>query len=266
MVPMQALIVDMQYLVYAILPFPVQFAPLAELLAANHGIGHSKLETVSSAELIAITGKVNHQKVISSTENALAYARVIDELFRLYTLLPVRYGTVANSREAVVSLLKKHTHQLHQNLDEVKNREEFSLKMLWKHEGSYQYFRGQPGAAKKEVPIPFPADSPQKTYLLQKIRKHRQENALVDYAEQLANKLEHWLVSFHPTFRFKIMVSQRLILDATMLIKKGYQQDVVQAISCFQDRYPDLHFLLTGPWPPYNFVKLPNDGTGQKSP
>ena len=255
----------MHYLLYAILPLPFQFAYLDKVLAANHGINHSKLEAVSSTELIAITGKVNHQKVVSSTENALAYAKVIDELFRHYTLLPVRYGTVVNSREKVVSLLKKHAHQIHQNLDRVKNKEEFSLKVLLKTKGKSPFFREQQGVDKKEGPMPFQADTPQKTYLLQKIRKHHQENTLMSHAEQLANEFKHRLASLNPTFRFKNMVSQRMILDAAILIRKGYQQDLVQTIRCFQSSYPELHFLLTGPWPPYNYAELPINETRQKS-
>lgn len=255
----------MQYLVYAILPLPVQFTPLDKLLMANHGIDHSKLEAVSSTGLIAVAGKVNRQKVVSSTENALIYARVIDELFRHYTLLPVRYGTVANSREAVVSLLKKHTHELRQNLDEVKNKEEFSLKLFWKHKGRHQSIGEQPGAEEKEEQMPFLADTPRKTYLLQKIRRHRHEKTLANYSVQLAGEVKHWLASLSPTFKFKNMVSQHIILDATILIKKGHQQDLVQATRSFQDHHPDLHLLLTGPWPPYHFVELSSNETGQKS-
>ena len=52
------------------------------------------------------------------------------------------------------------------------------------------------------------------------------------------------------------MSSATNIVDAYILIEKENKNELLKMVKHFQNQYPSLNFILTGPWPPYNFVEI----------
>jgi hypothetical protein len=38
-------------------------------------------------------------------------------------------------------------------------------------------------------------------------------------------------------------------------LEKDKKEELIKAIKDLQEIYPGMDFVLTGPWPPYNFVE-----------
>jgi len=244
----------MHYLIYAIIVSPNLPEFPDKWLAEVQGINNSQLTTVNSNGLTAIAGKINNKDVVANTENVLKYATVIDELFKHYTVLPVRYGTFMDSQMAIGTMMEKHSMTFKQNLDKVENKEEFSLKVFWDFEEESKKIRDKMYADEIGSNFPFPGNSQSKLYLLQKVKEHRFENALLSYVRKLIDEICNLVVQFKPDYVFKKMASRTMILDAAFLMEKKQEIAFAEAINPLKKKYGNLRFLLTGPWPPYNFV------------
>ena len=46
------------------------------------------------------------------------------------------------------------------------------------------------------------------------------------------------------------------IIDAVFLLEKDKKEDCINVVNNLQNKYPSLNLMLTGPWPPYNFVDI----------
>ena len=243
-------------MLYAIIASPDCSDLLTSRLSAIQGVEDSKLITVSCNKLTAIVAEISRKKVVVNTENALTFAKVIDKLSRHYPILPIRYGTLMDSDESIILLLEKYESKFEQNLCVVENKEEFSLKVFWDYEKESKKIRQQIYATEMENRTPFQGDSSSKAYLLQKMKEHRFENALLTSVEQLVGEICMLLTRFNPIYKFKKMVSQTMILDAVLLFDKEQKEVLIRAIDGLKNQHKNLRFLLTGPWPPYNFVEL----------
>lgn len=58
------------------------------------------------------------------------------------------------------------------------------------------------------------------------------------------------------------LVSDRLILNGYFLVKKDRIGEFSNAVEELESKYPNLKFHYSGPWAPYNFVKI-NIGTNK---
>lgn len=58
------------------------------------------------------------------------------------------------------------------------------------------------------------------------------------------------------------LVSDRLILNGYFLVKKDRVGEFSNTVEELESKYPNLKFLYSGPWAPYNFVKI-NIGTNK---
>jgi len=224
-------------------------------LSAIHGIQNTSAFGVSHNGLVAVLEEVNHARVVVNTENAIQYAKIIEELHQHYDLLPARYGTVMETKDAAVCMLEKYRKEFEENLQRVENKEEFSLKVFWDYEKGSEEIRKKMAHNATEVRI-SPGEKESAAYLFEKIKAYRFENALLEYAEQLCEEIRLATEVFSPDIKFKKMPSQSLLVDAVFLQKKGLKQDFIQLVSWIKERHEDFRFLLTGPWPPYNFVDI----------
>jgi hypothetical protein len=55
-------------------------------------------------------------------------------------------------------------------------------------------------------------------------------------------------------YKIQKMATVSIIIDAVFMVEKERKSDVIQAVADMKNQYPGLNFILTGPWPAYNFV------------
>lgn len=241
-------------MLYAITVLPDQPEFLLSFLSTVRGVDNSKLSVISHNGLMAIFGETVKGKAVANTENVLMYATVIEAMFRNFTVLPVRYGTLMDSEKAVIALLEKYGKAFKQNLSRLENKEELSLKVLWDPQKGNDKIRQQLQAYRAVAP--FTGNSVSKEYLLRKLKEHQFENALQSYVKRLVDEIGKLVIRFNTLHQFKKMVSETIILDAVFLLEKGQKKAFTQAIEQLRNKHESLHFFLTGPWPPYSFVEL----------
>jgi len=97
------------------------------------GIGE-RGDIVHTVHFVSLAAVVSDSPIVeyeSSRRNMMAHTRVLEEVMQEFTILPVRFGTVAPSAEAVQRVLKRRSSEFHDLLVEMEGRVELGLKAFW---------------------------------------------------------------------------------------------------------------------------------------
>ena len=90
------------------------------------------VSTIGFNEISAVISSSPMTKYVINRENMTAHEKVIEEVMKDYTVLPVRFCTIASSAEEVRTLLRRRYSEFKSLLRDMDNKVEMGLKALWK--------------------------------------------------------------------------------------------------------------------------------------
>lgn len=98
------------------------------------GIGEKRDEvvTIGAKGLAAVVsnGSLDHYAV--SRDNLLAHTRVVEKIAEQFTVLPMRFCTVAESADEVLGLLENREREFKNLLKDFEGKVEVGIKVIWK--------------------------------------------------------------------------------------------------------------------------------------
>ncbi len=250
---------------YAILDFTCIIEKESNLNISNNsinktglgfkGLYDSYLYCLSYGDIAIAVSEIWDHRLKINKKCILEYEKIIEDLMENYSLLPFRFGTAFEEESEIVKLLKEQYDKFNLNLQRVKNKLEFGLKVMWDYENAGQKII--PFSCLKESQKIFDAlegNSPYRKYLANKFKKYKHEEALMKNAENIINDIYPYLEEVSSLSTFKKMLTKKIILDANFLVEKGKEDKFINRIRELEQGRKDLKFLFTGPWPPYNFT------------
>jgi hypothetical protein len=246
----------MDKIAYAIIDSNNNLDKINDFIKGIRGIAGSNLYTITFKDVSVVVSYFTHAKYFLSKELAIDFARVVEELSQQLTLLPIRFGIYSKSDENINLLLYDNYNSFRDNLTKIENKFEFGLKVIWDFKKGNKKIKEKVESEVLKVDDYFSQRTIHTNYLFEKIKKHRLEDALLKHEEQLIKEIGLYLAEINPDCKFKKMLSQSIILDAVFLVKKAKKVEFIEAIEALKQQHGDLHFLLTGPWPPYSFVEI----------
>lgn len=244
----------MEKIVYAIVKTEPGAVSGTDLLTDIEGLSGMLLCLVTYKTIGAVVSDFNSGVTATEKATVMSYAAIIEKLSKRTVLLPVRFGTLFRSDEMVKELLIHHYDLLSNNLDNVENKDEYGLKILWDYERGVERIKQKTESEKLNVGNYFSRQTPHTGYLIEKIKQHRIEEAILKEAEQIIGLISTELACVAPQSRFKKMVSAQILLEGIFLVERNRKGEFISAIEKIKQHHPDLHFLMTGPWPPYSFA------------
>jgi hypothetical protein len=170
-------------------------------------------------------------------------------------MLPVRFGTVLPDADAVVGVLAKHSTILEAEMARLGDKVELGLTVLWS-----QSLEGdeESGGGDNDTPAAGQVTQAQGAgarYLQARLAEHRREARAQMRARALARDLDTLLSPYVLEHRLAILSTPRLPVRASYLLDPARVQGFQETFEGLRRMHPDLRFLLSGPWPPYSFVK-----------
>ncbi len=114
-------------------PQPYQFS--------NLGMGErgDVVDMIEFMDLGAVVSDTPLKEFEESRRNMMAHTLVLEEAMRQFSILPVRFGTVAPDANAILEqVLKRRYGELLSSFDEVHNRVELGIKAFWYEEIIFQ--------------------------------------------------------------------------------------------------------------------------------
>jgi len=100
-----------------------------------------------------------------------------------------------------------------------------------------------------------PNKSVYKTYVLKKLSEHRAEEQILSFVDSILVEIKTYLRKLKAVDKCKKWPTKPPS-SMLFLLDKKKKKEVINLVKDLQQKYPQLNFLLTGPWPPYNFVEI----------
>jgi hypothetical protein len=226
----------MRYLVHCI---------LRNRLSAVPDSRQNNVRFVANGGLAAAFTRVENETAAPDTSRLLAYESVISALHASSTVIPLRYGCLVEDESQIGRLLDERRLEYEGLLDRLEDRVEMGLRVLWETRAESQ-------------DIPPPA-TPGAAYLAEIRKRHDTamhfNNMDLNSAELAwAGRLCACLAGLYsedrrearPTIPGCVVSLYFLVPRAAVPRFRGKLRRVLAS--------EGRRFLVSGPWPPYNFV------------
>ncbi|MBI2871836.1 MAG: GvpL/GvpF family gas vesicle protein [Chloroflexi bacterium] len=227
-------------------------APIGGADAAVYTVPHGALAMVVSDSAT--------REYEATRANMLAHERVQERVLREFTLLPVRFGTVANSTAPVHEiqrLLEKRSPEFDRLLLEMEGKVELGIKALWRNEKVIfeevlaenprlrrlrNSLMGKPPEVVRREGVPLGEGV--KAALEQK--KSAEAATIVAPLGRIARRVQADQTTV-----------DRMIVNTAFLVDQERQEEFDRQVALLDTELgPRVLFKYVGPVPPYNFVNI----------
>ena len=247
----------MEMMIYTIVSVKKHPPRLKELLAGMKGMSGEALFAIFCIDLALVVSNVNKTTLITDKTNAIEYAGVIETISQHFTVLPVRFGSILETEESLMKILERNYDEIRENLLKVEDKFEFGLKVFCDTEKLVTELKSKAIATNVSPTQSSTApNSVSRDWLNKKLEEHRIEESVLLYVDSIIATLTEHLTKLEAVSKFKKRTSSTIIIDAVFLLEKTHKKPLIQLITDIEKNHPDLNFVLTGPWPPYNFVDI----------
>jgi hypothetical protein len=229
---------------------PQSFGPL--------GIGcrGDELYTVCVDDIAAVVSNAPIKKYRISRENSLAHEKAVEQVMTEYTVLPVRFATIAEDEEKVKRILEAEHNRFRELLSQMKDKTELSVKAIFKEDVIYKYILENYediGVLKEKIAaLPSEKTHYQRMEIGRIVEAALQQEKHV-VKEDILNTLSPLAVEVKITDPY----GELMIINAAFLVEKEKEADFDHQVQELEDKYGEKgNFKYVGPLPPFNFVNL----------
>jgi len=210
------------------------------------GIRNQPTIFISFKDISAVVTQLPSSSFAVNQGSLLQHAAVIETYFLEETIIPFRFGTVIQDHDKVLNTLKEHYADFTRQLIKLEHKVEFGLKTLL--EGSNLELIQESCINNKNIPtVLSEGKGPGLHFLLEKYKQMR-DSRLSDEVAKMINQRLGNLFCEHKHLEKS---DPQNVVDLVYLVTR-------EKIPKFKKAVKELGsvggFLLTGPWPPYNFV------------
>jgi hypothetical protein len=220
------------------------------------GMGGEPAEvyTINHRDLAAVVSDAPPGSHEPTRENVLAHQGVSETVMQKHAVIPMAFGTVFQTRDDILELLRSAHHAFHDVLAKMRNKLEFGLKVLWDRDLVIQRVESEVEELqrlKDEIAVQKGS-----TYFARLQYGRLLETALQRRSERYAGEIFSSLRDVAVASRANRPLGDRMIMNAAFLVAREREPAFDERIKVMGSRYDELTFRYTGPWPPYNFVNI----------
>lgn len=233
----------MSYLLYCILGPPPQPS-----LALPPGVGGKPVFVLAQKGLSAALSELSEPDLVPDILQALDYERVVEAFYHSMTVIPMRYGCQVTAPSEAACLLEKRRDEYETLLRELAGVEEMGIHVL--PDGSTVRLENDA--------LPAPPNPPSTMSGTAYLAAKRQRYLGLDQAaleqRRLVEELCNSLLGLYVRRKVELPNWTRSpLLSLYFLVPRGSIESFRDAARQLRSRQ-SLKLLLSGPWPPYNFV------------
>ena len=221
------------------------------------GIGgrEDELHVVCLNDIAAVVSNSPLKKYPVCRENMLAHEKAIEEVMKEYTVLPVRFGVIAENDDKIKKILEKEYDKFKDLLNKMDNKKELGLKAIVNEE-IYQDILEKYEDIKrlKEKLATLP---PEKTYYQRTKIGEMVEGALKKERENYKAAILNVLSPLAQEVKMNNSYWELMIINAAFLVEKSREIEFDRQVEELVKKYDHrVKFKYVGTIPPFNFVNL----------
>lgn len=220
------------------------------------GIGEREGEvvTIPYNDLSGVVSDVPIKKYAPTRENTITHERVIEEVMKDYTVLPVRFCTIAASAQEVRDVLRKRYHEFKKLLREMDNKVELGLKALWLNMGATF---DEIVAERKDIKM-----------LKDRASKRPTRDNMIRVGELVKETLDEKkkreaayflepLKKISADVRINNTFGDKMFLNTAFLVDGNREKEFDNEVETLKTEYGErARIIYVGPAPPFNFVNV----------
>ena len=236
------------------------------IVESNEGRNFGPMGIGERGDIVSTIGYNDISAVISSSpmtqyvinrENMMAHEKVIEEVMKDYTVLPVRFCTIAASAEEVRTLLRRRYAEFKGLLRDMDNKVEMGLKGIWKDMN--RIFNEIAEDNKEVKKLKKKAEGKMgKTGNTSRVSLGRAVKKVLD--EKKADETRKILNIFKRSavdVRTNDLFGDNMFLNAAFLIDRTREKEFDYLVEDLVEDYKErATFKYVGPAPPFNFVNI----------
>ena len=215
------------------------------------------VSTIGFNDISAVISSSPVSRYVIDPENLTAHEKVIETVMKDYTVLPVRFCTIANSAEEVRTFLRRQYGEFKGMLHDLDNKVEMGLKARWiRMDGIFEKI-GRDDPTVKELKEKM-AGGGNESGSHEKIALGKAVKAALD-AEKRATgeKILRRFKRLTLETRQNDLVGDDMFLNAVFLIDRTREKQFDFLVEDLAEEYEkEADFKLVGPAPPFNFVSI----------
>ena len=228
---------------------PKTFGPL--------GIGgrSDELYVVCLNDIAAVVSNSPLKKYPVRRENMLAHEKAIEAVMKEYTVLPVRFGVIAEDDDKIKKILEKEYDKFKDLLNKMDNKKELGLKAIVNEEiyrDILEKYEDIKQLKEKLATLP-----PEKTYYQRMEIGKMVEGALQKERENYKADILNVLSPLAQEVKMNNSYWELMIINAAFLVEKSREIEFDQQVEELVKKYDNrVKFKYVGTVPPFNFVNL----------
>jgi len=227
----------MKFYVYCIASTPVELDP------SLIGVGGGAAEQLIVDGLSVVASKFDTDRVSVSRENILRHEAIVRNVLAMTTPLPFRFGTLV-TEAGLRSYVTSRKAALQDRLEVVKDSVEMSIKVIWQSTDD-----DESPATTEDLGVGA-------AFLVAKRQELFGDERLVKRSQEIADWLSGRIKSLVKKENISVHPKQKLVLAGAYLIQRAIQAQFRTRVEELAVERPELHFLTSGPWPPYTFANI----------
>ncbi|HEU4869462.1 MAG TPA: GvpL/GvpF family gas vesicle protein [Pyrinomonadaceae bacterium] len=206
-----------------------------------HGLSGAAVRSLQIDELAVLVSDFNADTVAVTRENALDHAAVVRSVLDRTTPLPFRFGTLVTEQQ-LRSYISARKPALQTRFAHVRGCVEMSVKIIRE--------------VSKDNEAPRDEITSGTSFLKEKRRKLFGSEQKATEATEISVWLHEQIDGMVRDEQVTLRPSEKLVLAAAYLVARDKIPQYKEKLASARKNRPELHFLFSGPWPPYSFANI----------
>lgn len=224
----------------------------SEMDKSLSGICEASVYNIPYRDVGIVVSDLQAQVQIKTEESILKHEEIVEALMDRFTVLPMRLHTVFSKKEEMLLKVEDHYEDFKENLDRVRGKCEYSIKVIWPGNIIKERIVN---AHKNESALTNPTQSGAK-FMKEKFEKYKIDKEFEEEADRCIAIVGSFLNRLTSERKLEKLKTDNLLLSAAYLVDNEKRDDFKKAFDELKGSGGDLKFMLSGPWPAYNFITL----------
>lgn len=220
------------------------------------GVNKEEVYTINFKDIAAVVGDSPRKRYEVTRENLLAHEKVIREVMKAYTIIPMTFGTVATDKKDLVNMLERMYVEFKQVLERIENKLQIDVKAIWNKDLIYTGILREDEEIRRlsERVSKKPADDSynERVELGKKVM-----SALDSKKAGYITEITAVLSPYREDSEQNKLIDDKMIMHTSFLVAKSNEKGVYKCLDELDEKYgEDVQVIALGPLPPYNFSHI----------
>lgn len=218
------------------------------------GIDGNEVYTINYKDLAAVVSDASNSSY-EILRQGLIHQKVVENIMKKYTLIPMSFGQVPKSKDDVKGFLSEHYLEMKKMLEKLDGKIELGVKVSWKMDEIMKDIVKSSDRI-RILSKQIKAKTPEKAYPLKIELGKLVSDALSRKSEKIANDVYTSLAHLAVGRKENKTIGDKMLLNAAFLVEKEKEKEFDEKVNEEEKKYGDkvtFKYVLS---PPYNFVSI----------